>query len=135
METDIVEKIEKAKSVVLKPRVEEVNVEEEKITAIEEKRDKVIEVKGITLTLKDMDFFKFLTSNAEIREEWKESILFFTGRMGISIDDTFWNVGNLTVSKSLISPMLGGGSTLNGGEDEKQHYSEIEDIYWKIEEL
>ena len=45
------------------------------------------------------------------------------------------NVGNLTVSKSLISPMLGGGSTLNGGEDEKQHYSEIEDIYWKIEEL
>lgn len=24
---------------------------------------------------------------------------------------------------------------MNGGEDEKQHYSEIEDIYWKIEEL
>lgn len=37
MEVDIVEKIEKAKSVVLKPRVEEVNVEEEKITAIEKK--------------------------------------------------------------------------------------------------
>lgn len=32
-------------------------------------------------------------------------MLSFTGRMGISIDDIFWNVGNLIVSKSLISPM------------------------------
>ena len=72
---------------------------------IEEKKDKVTEVKGTTLTLKDMDFLKSLTSNAEIRDEWKESILSFAGRMGISIDDTFWNVGNLTISKSLINPM------------------------------
>ena len=135
MEADIVEKIEKAKSIVLKSRVEKVNVEEEKITAIEEKKDKVTEVKGTTLTLKDMDFLKSLTSNAEIRDEWKESILSFAGRMGISIDDTFWNVGNLTISKSLINPMLGGGTTLNGEEDEKNHYSEIKEIYWKIEEL
>lgn len=28
-----------------------------------------------------------------------------------------------------------GGSSLNGNDDEKQHYSEIKDIYWKIEEL
>ena len=56
--------------------------------------------------------------------------------MGITIDDAFWNVGNLTVSKSLLNPVLGGGgSSLNGNDDEKQHYSEIKDIYWKIEEL
>ena len=29
----------------------------------------------------------------------------------------------------------GGGPTLNGKEEEKQHYYEIEEIYWKIEEL
>ena len=115
-------------------RVEEVNCEE-KATEIEEKNDKVIEVDGAKLTLKDTDFFKGLTSNAEIREEWKDKILSFANRLGVVIDDTFWNVGNLTISKSLLNPMLGGGSSLNGSENEKQHYSEIKDIYWKIEEL
>ena len=134
METDIVQKIEKAKSIVLPSRVEEVNCEE-KSTEIEEKNDKVIEVDGAKLTLKDTDFFKGLTSNAEIREEWKDKILSFANRLGVVIDDTFWNVGNLTISKSLLNPMLGGGSSLNGSENEKQHYSEIKDIYWKIEEL
>lgn len=135
METDIVQKIEKAKSIVLPSRVEEVNCEE-KATEIEEKNDKVIEVDGAKLTLKDTDFFKGLTSNAEIREEWKDKILSFANRLGVAIDDTFWNVGNLTISKPLLNPMLGGGgSSLNGSEDEKQHYSEIKDIYWKIEEL
>lgn len=134
METDIVQKIEKAKSIVLPSRVEEVNCEE-KATEIEEKNDKVIEVDGAKLTLKDTDFFKGLTSNAEIREEWKDKILSFANRLGVVIDDTFWNVGNLTISKSLLNPMLGGGSSLNGSENEKQHYSEIKDIYWKIEEL
>lgn len=134
METDIVQKIEKAKSIVLPSRVEEVNCEE-KATEIEEKNDKVIEVDGAKLTLKDTDFFKGLTSNAEIREEWKDKILSFANRLGVVIDDTFWNVGNLTISKSLFNPMLGGGSSLNGSENEKQHYSEIKDIYWKIEEL
>lgn len=134
METDIVQKIEKAKSIVLPSRVEEVNCEE-KATEIEEKNDKVIEVDDAKLTLKDTDFFKGLTSNAEIREEWKDKILSFANRLGVVIDDTFWNVGNLTISKSLLNPMLGGGSSLNGSENEKQHYSEIKDIYWKIEEL
>lgn len=134
METDIVQKIEKAKSIVLPSRVEEVNCEE-KATEIEEKNDKVIEVDGAKLTLKDTDFFKGLTSNAEIREEWKDKILSFANRLGVVIDDTFWNVGNLTISKSLLNPMLVGGSSLNGSENEKQHYSEIKDIYWKIEEL
>lgn len=134
METDIVQKIEKAKSIVLPSRVEEVNCEE-KATEIEEKNDKVIEVDGAKLTLKDTDFFKGLTSNAEIREEWKDKILSFANRLGVVIDDTFWNVGNLTISKLLLNPMLGGGSSLNGSENEKQHYSEIKDIYWKIEEL
>lgn len=134
METDIVQKIEKAKSIVLPSRVEEVNCEE-KATENEEKNDKVIEVDGAKLTLKDTDFFKGLTSNAEIREEWKDKILSFANRLGVVIDDTFWNVGNLTISKSLLNPMLGGGSSLNGSENEKQHYSEIKDIYWKIEEL
>lgn len=135
METDIVERIEKAKSIVLQSHVEDVNIEEEKTTEIE-KKDKVIELDGSKLTLKDMDFFKTLTSNAEIRDEWKKSILSFANRFGISIDDTFWNVGNLTISKSLLNPMLGGGGpTLNGKEEEKQHYSEIKEIYWKIEEL
>ena len=134
METDIVQKIEKAKSIVLPSRVEEVNCEE-KATEIEEKNDKEIEVDGAKLTLKDTDFFKGLTSNAEIREEWKDKILSFANRLGVVIDDTFWNVGNLTISKSLLNPMLGGGSSLNGSENEKQHYSEIKDIYWKIEEL
>lgn len=134
METDIVQKIEKAKSIVLPSRVEEVNCEE-KATEIKEKNDKVIEVDGAKLTLKDTDFFKGLTSNAEIREEWKDKILSFANRLGVVIDDTFWNVGNLTISKSLLNPMLGGGFSLNGSENEKQHYSEIKDIYWKIEEL
>lgn len=36
----------------------------------------------------------------------------------------------------MFNPVLGGGgSSLNGNDDEKQHYSEIKDIYWKIEEL
>lgn len=135
METDIIEKIEKAKSIVLQPRIEKVNCEEKKAVS-EEKDDRVIEIDGAKLTLKETDLFKGMTLNAEIRDEWKKKILSFSNRLEIAIDDTFWNVGNLTISKSLLNPMLGGGgSSLNGNDDEKQHYSEIKDIYLKIEEL
>ena len=74
METDIIERIEKTKSIVLQPRIEKVNCEEKAIS--EEKNDKVIEVDGTKLTLKETDFFKGLTSNAEIKEEWKKSAVY-----------------------------------------------------------
>lgn len=136
MEKDIVEKIEKTKQTILQPRVEEVKFEEKKKSDIEDLNDEESELQDAKLALKDIDFLKGLTSNADIRDDWKESILSFANRLGISIDDTFWNVGNLTISKSLLNPMLGGGGpTLNGKEEEKQHYSEIKEIYWKIEEL
>ena len=44
-------------------------------------------------------------------------------------------MGNLKISQSLVNPMLGGGSSLSGEDDEKIHYKEIRDIYWKIKEL
>ena len=136
MENDIIEKIEKAKSIVLQPRIEDINSEEGEISDSQDEKDKVIQMQDTKLALKDIDFFKSLTLNADIKDEWKESILSFATRLGVPIDDTFWNVGNLTISKPLLNPMFGGGGpTLNGKEEEKQHYSEIEEIYWKIEEL
>lgn len=136
MEKDIVEKIDKAKQTILQSRVEEVNADEEKISDSEGSKDELLELQDAKLALKDIDFFKSLTSNVDIKDDWKESILSFANRLGISIDDTFWNVGNLTISKALLNPMLGGGGpTLNGKDEEKQHYSEIKEIYWKIEEL
>lgn len=136
MEKDIVEKINNAKKKILKPRVEEVKLEEEKKSGSEDLEVEGLEVQDVTSPLKDIDLFKALTSNADIKDEWKETILSFAHRLGISIDDTFWNVGNLTILKSLLNPMLGGGgSTLKGDEEEKEHYSEIKEIYWKIKEL
>ena len=136
MEKDIKEKIDKAKQTILQPCVEKIKLEEEKKLGSEDLEVEGLEVQDTKYALKGIDFFKELTSNADIRDEWKETILSFAHGLGISIDDTFWNVGNLTISKSLINPMLGGGgSTLNGDDEEKQHYSEIKEIYWKIEEL
>ena len=76
METDIIEKIEKAKSIVLQPRIEKVNCEEKKAVS-EEKDDRVIEIDGAKLMLKETDLFKGMTLNAEIRDEWKKKYYLF----------------------------------------------------------
>ena len=84
---------------------------------------------------KNVDFLKGLTTNADIPEEWKQVIIAFCNRFDVIIEEDFWNVGNLKISQSLVNPMLGGGSSLSGEDDEKSHYKEIRDIYWKIKEL
>lgn len=84
---------------------------------------------------KNVDFLKGLTTNADIPEEWKQVIIAFCNRFDVIIEEDFWNVGNLKISQSLVNPMLGGGSSLSGEDDEKIHYKEIRDIYWKIKEL
>ena len=66
---------------------------------------------------------------------WKQVIIAFCNRFDVIIEEDFWNVGNLKISQSLVNPMLGGGSSLSGEDDEKIHYKEIRDIYWKIKEL
>ena len=136
MEKDIVDKIEKTKQVVLQPRIRDENFAGEKKLEAEEKKTEIGQSPGARVTLKDMDFLKSLTSDVDIKDEWKKSILSFATRLGVDIEDSFWNVGNLTISKPLLNPMLGGvGSTLNGSEEEKLHYSEIEEIHWRIKEL
>lgn len=124
MEKGIVEKIEKAKQVVLQPYVKDSSPDEEK-KLDKEKKYESLESQNSELILK-----KSSTFNIDISDEWKKNILSFANRLEIDISDSFWNVGNLTISNPMI-----GRSTLNGKEKEKQHYSQIKEIYWKIEEL
>lgn len=76
------------------------------------------------------------TIDADIKDEWKIEIVRFLKRFSKEITEEFWNVGNLTITESLLNPMFGGGEpSLNGTDKEKQHYSGIEELYWKIVEL
>lgn len=130
MEKEILTMIEKAKENVIEKR------------CIDETKDKpaVAETHEENLArlqeaFKNVDFLKGLTRNADIPEEWKQIILAFCDRFDTIIEEDFWNVGNLKITQSLVNPMFGGGSTLNGEDSEKKHYEEIRDIYWKVKEL
>lgn len=75
------------------------------------------------------------TTNADIPEEWKNTIYGFANKTGIEISDAFWNVGNLKKSILNFSPMLGGGTSYYGSEEEKERYESIRDLYWNVREL
>lgn len=71
--------------------------------------------------------------DADIADEWKTIICEFANENGIEIEEFFWNVGNLKKRVSLIVPFYGGGgTTLEGSEEEKKRYETIEDLYWAI---
>lgn len=115
-------KLEKRKADEIKPKQEVAETRDENFIRLQE-------------AFKNVDFLKGLTTNADIPEEWKQVIIAFCNRFDVIIEEDFWNVGNLKISQSLVNPMLGGGSSLSGEDDEKIHYKEIRDIYWKIKEL
>ena len=79
--------------------------------------------------------FKRTYDKCRYPNEWKQVIIAFCNRFDEIIEEDFWNVGNLKISQPLVNPMFGGGSSLRGEDDEKRHYEEIRDIYWKIKEL
>lgn len=130
MEEEILAKIEKAKGTTLEKRcIDEIKTKPEVVETHEENFVRLQEA------FKKVNFQKGLTTNADIPEKWKQVIISFCDRFDKVIEDDFWNVGNLKISQSLVNPMFGGGSTLNGEDAEKKHYEEIRDIYLKVEEL
>ena len=77
----------------------------------------------------------FLTKSLcdlEISEDWRKVIYEFSANNDIIIDSQFWNVGELKKGISIIPSYLGGGSSLNGTDDEINRYEEIEDLYYSI---
>ena len=77
----------------------------------------------------------FLTKSLcdlEISEDWRKVIYEFSANNDIIIDSEFWNVGELKKGISIIPSYLGGGSSLNGTDDEINRYEEIEDLYYSI---
>ena len=83
----------------------------------------------------NMDILSGQLTDAEIPENWKEEIIAFTQANTISVKNEFWNVGNLKKRVKMVVPMYGGnGITIDGTEEEKQRYSDIEDLYWSIKE-
>ena len=77
----------------------------------------------------------FLTKSLcdlEISEDWRKVIYEFSANNDIIIDSQFWNIGELKKGISIIPSYLGGGSSLNGTDDEINRYEEIEDLYYSI---
>lgn len=72
--------------------------------------------------------------NVDISGEWKSRIIDFVRNNGIDINEEFWNIGNLKKSSIFIPSALGGGTSLRGTEEEKKRYTDIEDLYFHIEE-
>lgn len=82
------------------------------------------------------NFIKSKTIDSEMTSSEKETILKYAEKHKVDLPEGFWNVGNLTKTQALLSPMLGGGGpTYNGTDEEKERYDKLEDLYWKIEEL
>lgn len=110
--------------------------------AREEKPSEAIEKKENSLLINSPDLNKLLGKSdlmsgkimdADIADEWKTIICEFANENGIEIEEFFWNVGNLKKRVSLIVPFYGGGgTTLEGSEEEKKRYETIEDLYWAI---
>lgn len=115
-------KLEKRKADEINPKQEVAETHDENFIQLQE-------------AFKNADFLKGLTTNEDISEEWKQVIIAFCNRFDVIIEEDFWDVGNLKKSQSLVNPMLGGGFSLCGEDNEKIHYEEICDIYWKIKEL
>lgn len=55
------------------------------------------------------NFIKSKTIDSEITSSEKETILKFAEKHKVDLPEGFWNVGNLTKTQALLSPMLGGG--------------------------
>ncbi|WP_406241857.1 hypothetical protein ACF3M2_12375 [Tissierella carlieri] len=77
--------------------------------------------------------FPLINEDAEIREDWKKTIIDFGLKNNIAIDYDFWNVGNLKKRISTITTVLGGGGTAyDGTEEEKNRYNLLRDLYWEV---
>ncbi len=108
LEENIIKKIEEASKTVLPKRTETVKTDEGSVLSI--------------------DF----STEIEISEEWKIEICSFAEKHNNSIPDSFWNVGNLSVSVMQIGSMLGGRKNYIGTDEEKDHFFAIEEIYCEI---
>ena len=75
------------------------------------------------------------TSEADIPDEWKMTINRFADELKIDIPDDFWNVGNLKKSVLNLSPMLGGGISYSGSDEEKSRFNSLQDLYWNVREF
>ena len=72
--------------------------------------------------------------DADISDEMKRVITDFAIENDITIEPSFWNVGNLKQGTSIIPAQLGGGATLSGSQEEQQRYKRLKKLYWDIEE-
>ena len=72
-------------------------------------------------------------SKVEIPESDKKLILQVASQMEMSIDDDFFNLGNLT--KSIAPVDLYGGHSLQGTDDEKRKYNTIKTLIETIENV
>ncbi|MBB2481045.1 hypothetical protein H5P36_12675 [Bacillus sp. APMAM] len=72
--------------------------------------------------------------DAEVFDDWKETIRDFAEKNEIEIDDDFWNLGDLKKRTSIVAlPFGNSGSSLEGTEEEKQRYESLKDLYWDVE--
>lgn len=70
--------------------------------------------------------------DVEIPEKWKEKINEFAQENFISINKQFWDIGNF---KKRTSTMYGNKEIIfEGTNEEKQRYSNLEDLYWDIKD-
>lgn len=73
-------------------------------------------------------------SDADVSEKWKNVINEFASENSISLDSRFWHVGNLKKKTLRVSPLYGGGTSLDGSEEEMHRFDAIKKLYWNIME-
>jgi len=71
--------------------------------------------------------------DADIGDNWKNTIKDFAKKTEIRLDDDFWNVGNLKKqSVQFRLPFGNGAPTFEGTNEEKERYTLLEELYWDI---
>lgn len=75
---------------------------------------------------------KLSSLDEDIPETWRSTITEFAVENSIVLEPQFWNVGNLKKATTLVVPYLGGGSKLDGNEEEIKRYEAMRELYWKI---
>lgn len=72
-------------------------------------------------------------ANADIPVHWKDVITNFAEKNNVVISTAFWNIGELKKRESLVAlDFVGEGTTLDGSDEEKNRYDQVEMLYWDI---
>lgn len=99
--------------------------------------------KSLEIDMPEVDTIqKLLTPNintttiteADFPSARRNTIIEFAQNNNIEISNDFWNVGNLSKSLSVLSPLYGNQPSYSGTDAEKERYESLEKLYWDIKE-